>query len=140
MTVFWLIVVAVMLLVEIITMGLTTIWFSLGAVAASIASACGAPVWLQIILFSVFSVAVMLLVRPFALRVLDHNKIKTNVDELVGKQVVVIETIDNHNETGRVRLSGVEWMARSTDESVIEEGETVEVEFVSGVKLMVKKL
>ena len=45
LTIFWLILVAVMLVVEIFTMGLTTIWFSLGAVAAAIAAGLGAPLW-----------------------------------------------------------------------------------------------
>jgi membrane protein implicated in regulation of membrane protease activity len=140
MTVFWLIVVAVMLVLEIFSMGLTTIWFSIGAVAAAIASACSAPLWIQILLFSVVSIAVMLSVRPYAIKVLNKNRTKTNVEELAGQQGVVIETIDNQNETGRVQLRGMEWMARSTEDEVIAAGEQVSVENVSGVKLMVKKL
>lgn len=140
MTIFWLIVVAVMLVVEIFTMGLTTIWFSLGAVVSAIVSACGAPLWLQIVLFCVVSVVIMLLVRPFAVKVMDKNRTRTNVDELVGQQVVVIETIDNQKETGHVRLRGVEWLARSTENVVIQTGETVTIESVTGVTLMVKKL
>lgn len=137
-TIFWLIVVAVMLVCEIFSMGLTTIWFSIGAVVSAIASAFGAPLWLQITLFCVVSVVVMLLVRPFAMKVLDKNRTKTNVDALAGQRVTVLETIDNQKETGRVMLNGVEWMARSTDNTVIEAGEIVEIESVSGVKLMVK--
>lgn len=139
-TIFWLIVVAVMLVCEIFSMGLTTIWFSIGAVVSAITSAFGAPLWLQITLFCVVSVAVMLLVRPFAMKVLDKNRTKTNVDALAGQQVTVQETIDNQKETGRVMLNQVEWMARSTENVVIEAGETVEIESVSGVKLMVKKI
>lgn len=138
LTIFWLIVVAVMLVCEIFSMGLTTIWFSIGAVVSAIASALGAPLWLQITLFCIVSVAVMLLVRPFAMKVLDKNRTKTNVDALAGQRVAVLETIDNQKETGRVMLNGVEWMARSTDNTVIEAGEIVEIESVSGVKLMVK--
>ena len=108
MTIFWLIVVAVMLVVEIFTMGLTTIWFSLGAVVSAIASACGAPLWLQIVLFCVVSVVIMLLVRPFAVKVMDKNRTRTNVDELVGQQVVVIETIDNQKET-RCGVAGTQY-------------------------------
>lgn len=139
MTILWLVLVAVMLVIEIFTMGLTTIWFSVGAVAAAIAAGCGAPIWLQIVLFSVLSVVVMLSVRPFAIKVMDKNRTKTNVDELVGQQVVVIETIDNQRETGRVRLRGVEWLARSTDNAVIGTDEIVTIDAVAGVKLMVKK-
>ena len=138
-TILWLIVVAVMLIVEIFTMGLTTIWFSLGAVVAAIASNMGASMWMQIILFAVVSVVVMLLVRPFAMKVMNKEKAKTNLDEMIGELAVVIETIDNQKEQGLVKFRGVEWMARSTDNSVIEKEQVVVVDSVSGVKLMVKK-
>lgn len=139
LTIFWLVVVAVMLVIEIFTLGLTTIWFSLGAVVAAIAAGLSAPLWVQILLFSVVSVVVMLLVRPFAMRVMDKNRTKTNIEEVVGEHAEVIESIDNQKEQGKVRFRGVEWMARSVDESKISVGEVVTVEAVSGVKLMVKK-
>jgi membrane protein implicated in regulation of membrane protease activity len=127
MTIFWLIIVAVMLVLEIFTMGLTTIWFSAGAVIAAIASACHAPLWLQILLFTVISVAIMLLVRPFAMKFLNRNRTKTNVEELQGQQLLVIETIDNQKETGHVKFRDLEWMARSTEDEVIDAGEQVVV-------------
>ena len=139
MTIFWLAVVAVMLVIEIFTMGLTTIWFSMGAVASSIAAAMGASLWIQILLFSVVSVLIMLLVRPFAMKVMDKNRTKTNIEEVIGERAKVIELIDNEKEQGKVQFRGVEWMARSVDESKISVGEVVIVEAVSGVKLMVKK-
>ena len=140
LTIFWLILVAVMLVIEIFTMGLTTIWFSLGAVAAAIAAGLGAPLWVQILLFTVVSVVIMILVRPFALKVMDRNRTKTNIDEVIGQQAEVIEAIDNQREQGRVRFRGVEWMARSVDGSTVAAGDVVTVEEVSGVKLLVKKL
>lgn len=140
LTIFWLILVAVMLVIEIFTMGLTTIWFSLGAVAAAIAAGLGAPLWVQILLFTVVSVVIMILVRPFALKVMDGNRTKTNIDEVIGKQAEVIESIDNQKEQGKVRFRGVEWMARSVDGSTVAAGDVVTVEEVSGVKLLVKKL
>ena len=140
LTIFWLILVAVMLVIEIFTMGLTTIWFSLGAVAAAIAAGLGAPLWVQILLFTVVSVVIMILVRPFALKVMDRNRTKTNIDEVIGKQAEVIEPIDNQKEQGNVRFRGVEWMARSVDGSTVAAGDVVTVEEVSGVKLLVKKL
>ena len=138
-TIFWLVVVAVMLVIEIFTMGLTTIWFSLGAVAAAIAAALGAPLWVQILLFSVVSVLIMLLVRPFAMKVMDKSRTKTNIEEVIGEQAEVIEDIDNQRERGKVRYRGVEWMARSVDGNKIAVGEMVMVESVAGVKLIVRK-
>ena len=118
----WLVIVAVMLIIEIFTMGLTTIWFSIGALASAIAAAFGAPLGIQILLFVAVSLLVMFLVRPFAMRVV--NK----------------ERIDNLKEQGKVIFRGVDWMARSIDNSLIPEGELVQIEEVSGVKLVVKKV
>ena len=131
LTIFWLVLVAIMLVIEIFTLGLTTIWFSLGGVAAAIAAGLNSPLWLQIV--------VMVLVRPFAVKVLDKSRAKTNIDELPGQKAEVIETIDNAKGSGTVRLRGVEWMARSVDDTVIEEGKVVTIQSVSGVKLLVKE-
>lgn len=139
MTVLWLIVVAVMLVIEIFTMGLTTIWFSIGAVAAAVAWGFSAPVWLQIVLFAAVSVLVMLLVRPFAMKVMDSGKMKTNLDEIAGQKVRVLEEINNSEGTGKVMYRGVEWMARSVDDAVMAKDSIVTVQSISGVKLMVTK-
>lgn len=138
MTVFWLILVAVMLLIEIPTMGLTTIWFCLGSVAAAIVSAVQGPLWLQIVIFTVVSIATMLFIRPWAMKHFNQNRTKTNVDELIGKEVVVIEAIDNLTGKGQVMVNGVEWMARSEDDTPIAKDAVVVVQRVSGVKLFVK--
>ena len=74
LTIFWLVLVAIMLVIEIFTLGLTTIWFSLGGVAAAIAAGLNSPLWLQIVLFAGVSVVVMGLVRPFAVKVLDKSR------------------------------------------------------------------
>ena len=109
------------------------------AMAAAIAAGLNSPVWLQIVLFAGVSVVVMVLVRPFAVKVLDKSRAKTNIDELPGQKAEVIETIDNAKGSGTVRLRGVEWMARSVDDTVIEEGKVVTIQSVSGVKLLVKE-
>ena len=109
------------------------------AAAAAIAAGLNGPLWLQIVLFAGVSVVVMVLVRPFAVKVLDKSRAKTNIDELPGQKAEVIETIDNEKESGTVRLRGVEWMARSVDDMVIEEGKVVTIQSVSGVKLLVKE-
>ena len=139
-TAIWLVIVAVMLVIEIFTMGLTTIWFSIGALASAIAAALGAPLWLQIVLFVVVSLLIMFLVRPFAMRVVNKERMKTNIEAVVGEQAVVQESIDNLREQGKVIFRGVDWMARSIDNNPIPEGELVQIEKVSGVKLVVKRI
>lgn len=134
----WLIILAVMIVIEIATLGLTTIWFGIGAIGAAIVSWMGYGIWVQLAVFAVLSVIAMALCRPFAVRYLNRDKEKTNVEDVVGKTVVVSKQIDNEMASGEVKLNGMEWTARSEDGRVIPENERVTVVAVEGVKLIVK--
>ena len=65
----WLALLILLVLIELATMGLTTIWFAAGALVATIAAACGAPVLVQVILFLVVSVLMLVFTRPVAMRI-----------------------------------------------------------------------
>ncbi len=134
----WLIILAVMIVIEIATLGLTTIWFGIGAIGAAIVSWMGYGIWIQLAVFAVLSVIAMALCRPFAVRYLNKDKEKTNVEDVIGKTVVVSRQIDNEMASGEVKLNGIEWTARSEDGRVIPENERVTVVAVEGVKLIVK--
>ena len=72
---------------------------------------------------------------------MNHNVEKTNAESLFGKKAVVIEKIDNLAQTGHVRIRDIEWMARTSDDSVkIPENAVVEIEEIHGVKLIVKEV
>lgn len=136
--IYWLIMVAIFLVLEMVTLGLTTIWFAGGALVAYIAGLCSAPFWLQIVLFLFVSILFFVFTRPVVERHLNHNREKTNVDSLIGKHGKVIEEIDNFNQTGRVSLNGMEWAARSSiAEEKISPGSRVEVREVKGAHLVV---
>ena len=139
MFVFWLICFIGLLAVEFMKQALTTIWFCAGAIVAMIVSFIGAPFWLQLILFVAVSLVVLLFYRPLAIKYVNSKRIRTNVDELVGKDARVCERIDNNAGKGRVILNGVDWAARSLDGSVIEEQEMVTVREIQGVKAIVEK-
>ncbi len=135
----WLGVIIVTLVIEIITQGLTTIWFSIGAAVAAIVNNWAPPLWVQIAVFCVVSIVFMLLARPFAQRMMRNTITPTNIDQLLQEEGIVIETIDNEKQIGHIRLRDVEWIARSEDGSVINEGETVLIKKIEGVKLTVVK-
>lgn len=134
----WLVILAVMIVIEIATLGLTTIWFGIGAIGAAVVAWMGYGIWVQLAVFAVLSVIAMALCRPFAMKYLNKEKEKTNIDDVVGKTVVVSRQIDNEMATGEVKLNGMEWTARSEDGRVIPENERVTVVSVNGVKLIVK--
>lgn len=137
---YWLILLAVMLAIEIITLGLTTIWFAVGALAAYITALFGADIVVQVIVFLAVSLAALFFTRPVAVRYFNNkDREKTNVESMPGSTAKVIEKIDNFNAKGRVMLNGMEWMARSADGNIIDIDETVIVKEVSGVKLICEK-
>ena len=136
----WLILLACFLVVEAITVGLTTIWFAGGALVAAIASGLGAGILIQWVLFLIVSLALLIFTRPMAVRYMNTGVPKTNVNSLIGERAVVIQKINNLEQTGQVRINDIEWMARtSSDEVTIPEHAIVTIEDVQGVKLIVKE-
>ena len=136
----WLAIVIVLLVIEIATLGLTTIWFAGGALVACVAALLHANIWVQIVLFLVVSVLLLFFTRPLAIRYMNKDRTKTNVDSMVGKEAVVTEAIDNLKAQGVVQVNGLEWTARSEEsQEVIPKGAIVEVGRVDGVKLIVRK-
>ena len=137
--VYWLIALVVFLVIEAATLGLATIWFAGGARVALIAAMCGAGIVIQIVLFLVVSLVLLFFTRPLAVRFLNKDTLKTNVDRVVGMEGVVTEEISNLAGTGKVSLGGNMWTARTENEGgTIPVDAVVTVLRVEGVKLIVK--
>lgn len=140
LTTIWLIVFVACIVIEIITMGLTTIWFAGGSLAAAVVSAIGAPLWLQFILFFGVSLVLLYLTRPVAVKYFNKDRIRTNAESLVGQQAIVISEIDNLQGIGQVTVNGQEWSARNVKEDEkLPAGSVVFVRAIRGVKLMVEE-
>lgn len=136
--IYWLIAAGVFLALEILTLGLTSVWFAGGAFIAFFVALCHAPLWIQIVVFLAVSILLLLFTRPVVEKHLNNSRAKTNVDSLVGRQGKVTEEINNFNQTGKVILDGMEWTARSAGtEELIPAGVRVEVQKVRGAHLEV---
>lgn len=139
MMVFWLVFLIAAIVIEVMTLGLTTIWFAGGAVIAILAAMLHAPIAIQVILFLVVSLVLLFFTRPIAVKYFNKDRVKTNVESLVGRQAVVVEEIDNLQGAGQVTVGGQQWTARSVEDKVqIPAGTIVKVMAINGVKLMVK--
>ncbi len=135
---YWLIGLAVLLLIEIATLGLTTIWFAGGAFIAFIAAILGFDVPVQMVLFVLVSLLLLIFTRPVAMKRLNKNRVKTNYEGLIGKVVKITKTVDNANQTGEASVNGQEWTVRSLqDDVVIEPGTKVKIVNIEGVRLIV---
>ena len=137
MPVIWSILIVLFSVIEGLTLGLTSIWFAIGAIFALIASLFNLSVFNQIIAFVLSSFVMIIYTKPIAQKSLKIGATKTNVDELVGKKAIVTKKISEH-ESGLVKVKGQIWTAISEDGKEIESGTEVFVVMVEGVKLVVK--
>lgn len=139
-TVMWLVALVAFIVIEIATLGLTTIWFAGGALIAAVASGMNAPLLVQVILFLAVSFLLLYFTRPIAVKYFNQDRVKTNAESLVGKQAIVISEIDNLHGTGQVTVGGIEWMARTAKEGVLlKPGCVVTIVAIIGVKLIVEE-
>ena len=137
----WLLLLIVFLVAELITVGLVSIWFAAGALVALLVAALGGGIGLQIGAFLVVSVILLAATRPFAKKVINSRTQKTNVDALIGKEVIIRESVNNLKQAGTAFVEGKEWTVRAADEHVLlEEGTTARVVDIQGVKLIVEPL
>ena len=140
MLIFWIVLLVVFVIIEAMTPQLVTIWFALGSFAALIANILHAAEWIQWLVFITVSAVAVLATRPLVKKFSKPNSQPTNADRCIGKTAVVTEEIDNIMSKGAVTLNGLEWSARSEDDSVIPKGSRVTVIKIDGVKLIVKIL
>lgn len=136
---FWLAALVIFIVMEAATSALVSVWFIGGAFVSLIAAIFGAPIWAQVILFVVTSVCLLMALRPLAKKYLSPGKTVTNARSNIGKEAVVIETIDNLHGKGAVKIAGVFWSARSTKDELIEEGTVVRITEIEGVKVCVER-
>lgn len=138
--IYWLIAFVVLLGVEAATMALTTIWFAGGALIAFIMALFGVNIQVQLAVFVIVSFVLLFFTRPFALKYVNRNTVKTNSEGLIGKNARVTAEINNMEGRGAVVLNGQEWTARALEDGkVYQAGTMVKVRDIKGVKLIVSE-
>lgn len=128
------------LILESSTVSLISVWFAAGSLVAMIAALLGAEIWLQAVLFVLVSCVLLGCLRPFVRKLVKPRIVRTNADAVVGTTGYLLETADNLRGTGRIKLGGVEWTARSATDAVIPEDTLVQVERIEGVKVFVREV
>lgn len=138
-TVIWLGLFVLFLVIEIITMGLTTIWFAGGALVAFLAAILGVGASVQIVIFAIVSLLLLALTRPLAMKYFNQERQKTGAELLIGQKALVLEDIDTLAAKGRVEVRGQEWAAKTdAPDGKIPKNTVVVVEGIQGVKLIVR--
>jgi inner membrane protein len=118
--------------------GFYIIFFGIGALLVAMLAGLGVgePLWVQILLFAVFSVASLALFRARLLKRFQLDPQAPLVDQLVGAVGLVL-TAMGPGDTGKVELRGSAWNARNLSEEMLGAGTRVRVVRVDGLMLMV---
>jgi membrane protein implicated in regulation of membrane protease activity len=136
----WLVFVIAFIVGELVSVGLTSIWFAAGALIALFGAMVGAPLWVQILLFFAVSLVCLYATRPLANRFINRNVQSTNAESLIGQEIRITERVSNLDQTGTAVVNGQEWTVRTADDSdILEAGELARITAISGVKLIVEK-
>ena len=125
---------------EAATVGLTSLWFVVGALGGLIVAMCGGAIWLQIAVFFVVSIAALIAARPLVVKYINQTTVATNADRVLGSTARVTEAIDNSVPVGAVYVDGKTWSARSENGEEIAEGTMVRVTRMEGVRLFVEEI
>ncbi len=129
----WLIVFIILLVIEIISVSLISIWFCVGALAAMICSVLGFDLYVQLGVFAAVSLICVILTRPLAGRLHKKDIKPTNVNAFVGRRVLVYSAINNIENIGEIKINDIIWKAKSSDGSIIEKGKLVVIDEIKGV-------
>ena len=136
----WLIASAIMFILEIVTISFLLFFPALGAFLAFLCAIFGASIQVQIITFVISSILLIAFIRPIVTKFFKAKDVAMNSESVIGKNAVVIKEIDNLHGKGQVKVAGEIWSAVSSTDENIEEGSTVIILKIEGVKLIVKKV
>ena len=108
------------------------LWFAPAAAISLILSFFELAAWVEVLAFFFISLVLLLLSRTAFASLLGVKKHRETAivkkQELVGRQVLVIEDVDNLRMRGKIRVGGVEFPAVSySDDIVIPAGEIVTI-------------
>ncbi len=130
----------ILIIIEIVTVGLTTIWFAIGALVAIIVSMLGGGLILQMTVFLLISLGMLIFTRPLAVRYINNTRTRTNYEGIIGKVVRITQDVDNIAGKGCAVVNGQEWTVRAADDqNKIAAGSLAKVVDIRGVRLIVEK-
>lgn len=138
--IFWIFIIISTLIAEIATIGLVSLWFTIGGICALICNLLKLSVVIQWVVFIVVSVLGLLLFRSFWVNKMKKEIVPTNADANIGKEVIVTEDIDNLLFKGEVKVNGQLWSAQSLDGEKIDKNSKVVIRKIEGNKVFVEKV
>lgn len=135
----WVAVTIICVVVESLTLSLTTIWFGISAFVMVFLAFTPLPFVAQLFIFVLLSLLLLIFTRPIVKQKLNQKKIATNYERIIGEIAIVTKKI-TMLEKGSIKINGMEWTAAVKKDIVLEEGCKCVVEEIAGVTAYVKEL
>jgi len=126
---------------EIFTAGFISGTVGIGLIFAAIGNYFGLEIKWQILLFAFGVALTYFLIRPIITKYgYRKDKVKTNQDALINKNGTVTEEINSLKNSGRIKIDGDDWKAKSLNNEIIQIGTIVTVVEIDSIILIIKPL
>ena len=135
----WVGVTIICIVIESLTLALTTIWFGISAFVMVFLAFTPMPFPAQLFIFVALALLLLIFTRPVVKKKLNQKKIATNYDSIIGQIAVVTKKI-TAIEKGSIKINGMEWTAAVKEDIVLEEGSKCIIEEIAGVTAYVKSI
>lgn len=135
----WVAVTVICIVIETMTLALTTIWFGISAFVMVFLAFTPMPFIAQFFIFIVMAMLLLIFTRPFVQKKLNKKKITTNYERVIGQVAVVTKKITAIDK-GSIKLNGMEWTAAVREDVTLEEGSKCVIEEIAGVTAYVKEI
>ncbi len=136
---FWVAVTIICVVIESLTLALTTIWFGISAFVMVFLAFTPLPFPAQLFIFVALALVLLIFTRPVVKQKINQKKIATNYERVIGQIAVVTKKITALDK-GAIKLNGMEWTAAVREDVVLEEGSKCIVEEIAGVTAYVKQI
>ena len=135
----WVAVTIICVVIESLTLSLTTIWFGISAFVMVFLAFTPLPFTAQLFIFVVLALVLLIFTRPVVKQKLNQKKIATNYERIIGQIALVTKKITALDK-GSVKINGMEWTAAVKEDITLEEGSKCIVEEIAGVTAYVKSI
>lgn len=136
---FWVAITVICVVVETMTLALTTIWFGISAFVMVFLAFLPIPFAIQLFIFVVLSLILLIFTRPLVQKKLSQKKITTNYERVIGQIAVVTKKITAIDK-GAIKINGMEWTAAVRENITLEKGSKCVIEEIAGVTAYVKQI
>lgn len=137
---FWLVIMVICIFIEAFTMNLTTIWGAIASLPIIFIAKTTLPIKWQLLIFALLTVILVIFTRPFAIKKLKIGKDKTNVNSMIGEEVLITKTVSKFQKGEAKAKNGVIWTVTANSDVEIPIGTTVKVVDVNGNTLIIENI